>query len=60
MTSNELERIPFEVDVNRVIEVLANQIYQTPLALLRENAQTLLTQFCFVASLGTSSTPGSS
>lgn len=34
-----MERIPFEVDVNRVIEVLAAQIYQTPLALLRENAQ---------------------
>lgn len=34
-----MERIPFEVDVNRVIEVLAGQIYQTPLALLRENAQ---------------------
>jgi len=34
-----MERIPFEVDVNRVIDVLAKQIYQTPLALLRENAQ---------------------
>jgi molecular chaperone HtpG len=37
--SGGIERIPFEVDVNRVIEVLAKQIYQTPLALLRENAQ---------------------
>lgn len=35
----DMERIPFEVDVNRVIEVLSSQIYQTPLALLRENAQ---------------------
>jgi molecular chaperone HtpG len=33
------ERIPFEVEVSRVIEVLAKQIYQSPLALLRENVQ---------------------
>jgi molecular chaperone HtpG len=39
MSTDGMERIPFEVDVNRVIEVLASQIYQTPLALLRENAQ---------------------
>jgi molecular chaperone HtpG len=39
MSLDGMERIPFEVDVNRVIEVLAKQIYQTPLALLRENAQ---------------------
>jgi molecular chaperone HtpG len=39
MSGAGMERIPFEVDVNRVIEVLAKQIYQTPLALLRENAQ---------------------
>ena len=39
MSTEGMERIPFEVDVNRVIEVLAKQIYQTPLALLRENAQ---------------------
>jgi molecular chaperone HtpG len=39
MSSRGIGRIPFEVDVNRVIDVLAKQIYQTPLALLRENAQ---------------------
>jgi molecular chaperone HtpG len=39
MSDESMERIPFEVDVNRVIEVLSSQIYQTPLALLRENAQ---------------------
>jgi molecular chaperone HtpG len=39
MTEPAIERIPFEVDVSRIIEVLAKQIYQTPLALLRENAQ---------------------
>jgi molecular chaperone HtpG len=36
---NKTERIPFHVDVNRIIEVLAKQIYQSPLALLRENCQ---------------------
>jgi molecular chaperone HtpG len=37
--SESTERIPFQVDVSRIIEVLARQIYQTPLALLRENTQ---------------------
>lgn len=37
MTSSE--SIPFYVEMNRIIELLARQIYQTPLALLRENAQ---------------------
>lgn len=36
MTSN---MIPFEVDTSRIIELLAKQIYQSPLALLRENVQ---------------------
>jgi len=36
---NSTERIPFKVDISRVIEVLAKQIYQSPLALLRENTQ---------------------
>ena len=31
--------IPYHVDINRVIELLASQIYQSPLALLRENCQ---------------------
>jgi Histidine kinase-, DNA gyrase B-, and HSP90-like ATPase len=31
--------IPFHVNTKRVLEVLAKQIYQSPLALLRENAQ---------------------
>ena len=35
----ETERIPLDVDVKRIIEVLATQIYQSPLALLRENTQ---------------------
>lgn len=33
------ERIPFYVEINRIIDLLAKQIYQTPLALLRENCQ---------------------
>ena len=37
--TRETVRIPFEVDVGRIIEVLAKQIYQSPLALLRENTQ---------------------
>ena len=37
--SGETERIPLQVDVRRIIEVLAAQIYQSPLALLRENTQ---------------------
>ena len=31
--------IPYHVEINKVIELLASQIYQTPLALLRENCQ---------------------
>ena len=31
--------IPFHIDTQRVIQLLANQIYQSPLALLRENTQ---------------------
>jgi molecular chaperone HtpG len=34
-----VERFPLQVDVGRIIEVLAAQIYQSPLALLRENTQ---------------------
>ena len=37
MTNAEL--IPFEFDTQRVIELFAKQIYQSPLALLRENTQ---------------------
>lgn len=37
--TDKVERIPFQVDVSRIIEVLAKEIYQSPLALLRENTQ---------------------
>lgn len=33
------QKIPFHVDLSRIIDVLARQIYQSPLALLRENCQ---------------------
>jgi len=33
------ERIPFHVELSRIIDLLAKQIYQSPLALLRENCQ---------------------
>ena len=33
------ERIPFAIEISRMIEVLAAQIYPTPFALLRENVQ---------------------
>lgn len=33
------DRIPFDVEISRMIEVLAAQIYPTPFALLRENVQ---------------------
>jgi len=34
-----IEAIPYRVDINRILEVLASQIHQSPLALLREHAQ---------------------
>jgi molecular chaperone HtpG len=37
--TQETKSIPFHVDISRIIEVLATQIYQSPLALLRENTQ---------------------
>lgn len=37
--SEASEKIPFDVDISRMIEVLAAQIYPTPFALLRENVQ---------------------
>ena len=33
------DRIPFQMETQRVVQLLANQIYQSPLALLRENTQ---------------------
>ncbi len=33
------KKIPFKVEFSRILELLADQIYQSPLALLRENTQ---------------------
>ena len=38
MTSTE-KKIAFKVEFSRILELLADQIYQSPLALLRENTQ---------------------
>ena len=38
MTSSE-KKIPFKIDFSRMLELFADQIYQSPLALLRENTQ---------------------
>lgn len=37
--SQQSEKIPFAVEISRMIELLAEQIYPTPFALLRENVQ---------------------
>lgn len=37
--SDKASKIPFHVEINRIIELLAKQIYQSPLAMLRENTQ---------------------
>jgi len=39
MIDDKYKCIPFHIEINRVIELLAKQIYQTPMALLRENCQ---------------------
>ena len=38
MSSAE-KKIPFKIEFSRILELLADQIYQSPLALLRENTQ---------------------
>ena len=56
MTDN-IRHIPFQVDVSRIIEVLATQIYQSPLALLRENAQNAFDAILLRRHLGQSFEP---
>ena len=38
MTSTE-KKIAFKIEFSRILDLLAHQIYQSPLALLRENTQ---------------------
>ncbi|MDV2990304.1 MAG: ATP-binding protein [Dehalogenimonas sp.] len=37
--NQQSEKIPFGIEINRMIDLLAEQIYPTPFALLRENVQ---------------------
>lgn len=39
MSENVTEKITFEVETDRVLEILSKEIYDSPLALLRENLQ---------------------
>ena len=40
------KRIAFKVEFSRILELLADQIYQSPLALLRENTQNAFDAIC--------------
>ena len=40
------KKIAFKVEFARILELLADQIYQSPLALLRENAQNAFDAIC--------------
>jgi molecular chaperone HtpG len=39
MKAQAKSKIRYQVEIGRIIDVLAKEIYQSPLALLRENAQ---------------------
>lgn len=39
MTANAKERIAFDVETSRILEILASEIYDSPKAFLRENVQ---------------------
>ncbi|MCY4197090.1 MAG: hypothetical protein OXD33_09280 [Rhodobacteraceae bacterium] len=45
MSSPE-KRIPFKLKFSRMLELLADQIYQSPLALLQENTQNAFDAIC--------------
>ena len=45
MTSTE-KKIAFKIEFSRILSVLADQIYQSPLALLRENTQNAFDAVC--------------
>ena len=45
MSANE-RKIAFKLELSRMLELLADQIYQSPLALLRENAQNAFDAIC--------------
>lgn len=39
MTTDNIKKIAFQIEVQRVLEILSNDIYDSPYALLRENIQ---------------------
>src|SRR5229473_2394039 len=39
MSADKQEKIAFQVETERVLEILSREIYDSPLALLRENVQ---------------------
>ena len=39
MNTVKKERIPFDVETSRILQILASEIYDSPKAFLRENAQ---------------------
>jgi len=59
MTESSEEHITFEVETSRVLEILSKEIYDSPLALLRENVQNAYDAILMRASLeGTSLADG--
>ncbi|CAE6732657.1 ATP-binding protein [Paraburkholderia nemoris] len=55
--TNTSEKIPFSVEISRMIEVLAAQIYPSPFALLRENVQNSFDAILIRKHLGQEFTP---
>ena len=56
MTSTE-KKIAFKIEFSRILNLLADQIYQSPLALLRENTQNAFDAICMRTALGHSFEP---
>lgn len=52
-----INKIPFSIEISRVIELLSAQIYPTPFALLRENVQNAYDAILLRLSLGQDFTP---
>ena len=44
--AEKANKIPFHVEMNRIIDLLAKQIYQSPFALLRRTRKTPTTRRC--------------
>lgn len=55
---NDTVKIPLKVDIKRMLDILAKQIYQSPLALLRENCQNAFDAILERQALGQEFMPG--